>query len=292
MCTLARSLQLDSWSSLVRLPRGSGWYERPRIWRYCKCPVRVANGRMLAVYDNGSISCILHARHRDCLQTVELRRCHRLASIPTKLVQRWLCWVGHAAWRPEDELIRNLLLPLPPRSWRKRAWGQLKTWATTIKEDREPLSGPQSSAAHDLAKISNELAQDIPAWGVSIRDVANSIGDAGSPNPRTRKIYWSRAIYGYQLKTLGIEVLHGYIFSDVTHSCATMPLWFLGNRFFFWIKINTSSKSKNASLNSHIQGVSRLWHKNVSGNSTEKRKVGHSKEWRGHITDKLTFNLT
>ncbi len=141
MCTLAYSLRLDSWSNLVRPPRGSGWYERPRIWRYCKCPVRVANGRMLAVYDNDCICCILHARHRDYLSMVELRRSLRLASIPTQLVQRRLCWFGHAARRPEDELIRSLRLPKPLRSWRKWAGGQLNKRATTVKENREPLSG-------------------------------------------------------------------------------------------------------------------------------------------------------
>ncbi len=39
--------------------------------------------------------------------------------------------------RPEGELIKDLLLPTPPRTWRRRAGGQLKTWATTTKEKPE-----------------------------------------------------------------------------------------------------------------------------------------------------------
>ncbi len=33
----------------------------------------------------------------------------------------WLHWFGHAARRPEGELIKDLLLPTPPRMWRSRA---------------------------------------------------------------------------------------------------------------------------------------------------------------------------
>ncbi len=37
--------------------------------------------------------------------------------IPAQLVQRWLRWFGHAARRPEGELIKDLLLSTPPRTW-------------------------------------------------------------------------------------------------------------------------------------------------------------------------------
>ncbi len=45
------------------------------------------------------------------MSSVELRRCLCLTSIPALLVQRWLRWFVHAARRPEDELIKDLLLP-------------------------------------------------------------------------------------------------------------------------------------------------------------------------------------
>ncbi len=67
-----------------------------------------------------------------------LRVC--LTSIPALLVQRRLRWFGHAARRAEGELIKELFLPTPPGTWRRRAGGQLKTWVTTIKADLEPLS--------------------------------------------------------------------------------------------------------------------------------------------------------
>ncbi len=60
--------------------------------------VRVAEKRVLAVFDNDSIHRILYAR--------QLNRHHiRLTRIPGQLVQRRLYWLVHTARRPEGELI-------------------------------------------------------------------------------------------------------------------------------------------------------------------------------------------
>ncbi len=142
---------------------------------------------MLAMFDNASIRRILRVRPRDCVPSVELRRRLSLTSIPALLMQRRLRWFGHAERRPEGELIKNLLLPTPPRTWRRRAGGQLKTWATTAKADLEPLSGPRvfghARWRKDWVKMSSVLAQDRRAWSASVRDVVNAIGDAGSTHP-------------------------------------------------------------------------------------------------------------
>ncbi len=65
----------------------------------------------------------------------------------------------------------------------KRSGDQLNTWATTLKENLEPLSEPgvfgYARWRKDWAKVSSELAQDRGVWGASIRYVVNSIGDAG-----------------------------------------------------------------------------------------------------------------
>ncbi len=53
-------------------------------------PVRVADERMLDVFDNDSIRCILRVRRRDCMPPVELRRHLYLTRIPALLVQRRL----------------------------------------------------------------------------------------------------------------------------------------------------------------------------------------------------------
>ncbi len=99
-----------------------------------------------------------------------------------------LRWFRHAVRRPEGELINDLLLPTPPRTWRRRAGGQLKKWATTMKADMKSLSGPQvfgyyARWSKEWVKVSSELAQDSRAWNASVRDVVNSIGDAGSTGP-------------------------------------------------------------------------------------------------------------
>ncbi len=95
---------------------------------------------------------------------MELRRHLCFTSIPALLVQRRLRWFGHAARRPEGEVIKDLLLPTPPHMWRRRAGGQLKTRATTIKADLEPISVPRVFGhalwRKDWVKVSSELAQD------------------------------------------------------------------------------------------------------------------------------------
>ncbi len=142
---------------------------------------------MLEVFDNDSIRRILRLRRIDCGPSVELRSRLSLTSIPALLVQRRLRWFGHAARRPEGELIKDLLLPTQPHTWSRRAGGQLKTWATTTEADLEPISGPrvfgQTRWRKDWVKVSSELAQDRRAWSASVRDVANAIGDAGSTRP-------------------------------------------------------------------------------------------------------------
>ncbi len=151
------------------------------------CAEIFADERMLEVFDNECIRRLLCASRRGCVPSEELRRRPCLTSIPALFVQRRLHWFGHAARRPEGELIKDLLLPTPPRTWRRRGGGQLKTWATTIKAHLEPISGPRvvghAQWRNDWVKVSSELAQDRRAWNASVRDVVNAIGDAGSTHP-------------------------------------------------------------------------------------------------------------
>ncbi len=64
---------------------------------------------------------------------------------------------------------------------------QLKTWATTIKADLEPISGPRvfghARWRKGWVKVSSDLTQDRRVWSASVRDVFNAVGDAGSTRP-------------------------------------------------------------------------------------------------------------
>ncbi len=104
----------------------------------------------------------------------------------TARAKRLRCF-GNAARRPEGELIKDLLFPTPPRTWRRRTGGQVKTWATTIKADLEPISGPRAFGharwRKDWVKVPSELAQDRRFWSASVRDVVNAVSDAGSTRP-------------------------------------------------------------------------------------------------------------
>ncbi len=71
--------------------------------------------------------------------------------------------------------------------WRKKRGGQLKTWVTTMKEDRARLSGP---AVYGLRwwnrdRMTMEIAwvQERGAWIAAIRDAAVAIY-AGATAPR------------------------------------------------------------------------------------------------------------
>ncbi len=58
-------------------------------------------------------------------------------------VDNLMTWENNLSFNiPEIDLTKDLLLPTPPRKWHRRTGGQLKTWATTIKTDLKPLSGP------------------------------------------------------------------------------------------------------------------------------------------------------
>ncbi len=57
-------------------------------------------------------------------------------------------------------------------------------WAFTIKASLEPLTWATSFLPRTMEKGLGELfAQVRRSWGASLRDVVNSIGEAGSTRP-------------------------------------------------------------------------------------------------------------
>ncbi len=85
-----------------------------------------------------------------------------------QLQKRRFYWFGRSARCPDGELINDLLQSIPPRTWRWRNGGQLKTWAITLKTDLEILP-PQQVFSYARWKkywvnISTELVQARRAW--------------------------------------------------------------------------------------------------------------------------------
>ena len=74
-------------------------------------PLRAVDLRRLEVFDNDCFRNILRCRRIDRVPTTTLRRRLNLRPRPFVLLQRRFRWFGHAARRPEWELIRDLLLP-------------------------------------------------------------------------------------------------------------------------------------------------------------------------------------
>ena len=87
----------------------------------------------------------------------------------------------------EGNLIRDVLLPTSFPNWQKRVGGQLKTWASTIKDDIAALSGPQVVGLRrwnrDWLAISCDLAQDRRTWAAMVRDAVLAQEEAGSTRP-------------------------------------------------------------------------------------------------------------
>ncbi len=81
-------------------------------------PIQVEDERVLEVFDNDSISHILHVRRGDCVPTVELRRrpCQNSSSKegPTDLNML-------------RDVLNDLILFTLPHTWSKRKFGELKT---------------------------------------------------------------------------------------------------------------------------------------------------------------------
>ncbi len=71
-------------------------------------PVRVADERMLVVFDNDSIRHILHMRCINSIIAVGLRWRLQFTNTTEQLVQRGTCGVGHTGRRPKGKLIRHL----------------------------------------------------------------------------------------------------------------------------------------------------------------------------------------
>ena len=83
----------------------------------------------------------------------------------------------------------------PPHSfpnWRKRVGGQLKTWASTIKDDLAALSCPQVVGLRrwnrDWLAISCNLVQEQRPWAAMVWDAVLAQEEAGSTRPGWKPI--------------------------------------------------------------------------------------------------------
>ncbi len=151
---LARSaflrLQSCPWSrrEISLCTKGKVYQAVVRSVLLCGCetwPVKVADERILEVFDNASMRRILRVRRRDCVPPVELRRRFCLTSKTALLVQTRPRWFGHAARRPEGELIKDLLVPTPPRTGGQASWKP----AEGMGNHDEGRPGTESLATHD-----------------------------------------------------------------------------------------------------------------------------------------------
>ncbi len=135
MYLLSYGTDLRAWSSTKTIIESSKtWYQnlpkRRRGW---------VTGETIALAGQADLVRIQRTQNHWGLKRQTIRALRRdRSSILAQLVQKRLRWFGHTTSRPDDELIKDLLLPTPTFIWHRR------TGATTIKADLEPLSGQRT----------------------------------------------------------------------------------------------------------------------------------------------------
>ncbi len=146
-------------------------------------PLRVDDRKRLEVFDNDCLRRIRRCNRPDRVPCAVLRQRLQLPNLPALLLQRRLRRFGHAVHRAPGEFMRELINPDVPRTWRRRTGGQLKTWATKLKEDLVRLIGPAVVGTRrwnkEWASLAMGLAEDRHTWSAAVRDAVN-IMDADS----------------------------------------------------------------------------------------------------------------
>jgi hypothetical protein len=128
-------------------------------------PMLAQDLRRLEVFQNRVLREILGVRLTDRVRVMDLRDRAGAPSIEARLVKARLRLLGHVARMPQERLPRAVFLSTPPRDWRKRRGGQVKTWRKTIEDDLRRVH-PQYTIQHAL----ND-AQNRSMWRGLIRDV-------------------------------------------------------------------------------------------------------------------------
>ena len=177
-------------------------------------PLRTVDLRKLEVFDNYCLRYILRCRRIDRVPTTTLRHRLNLSSLPPVLLQRRLRWFGHAVRPPKGELICDVLLPTSLPNWRKRVGGQLKTWASTIKDDLAALSCPQIVGLRRLARHFVWPGSGSANVGCDGSRCCTCSGGSRF-NPTRVKADTSTSKYSKSIKSLVYRML---IFNAVKHS--------------------------------------------------------------------------
>ncbi len=146
-------------------------------------PVRVEDRKRLEVFDEERLRRIKRCYRSDRVLCAVLRKRLQLPTLPARVLQRHLRWFGHADRGAPGESMRELINPDVPRTWRMRTGGQLKTWATTLKEVLVLLIGSAVVGIRrwdkKWASLAMDLAKDRRSWSADVRDAVNAM-DADS----------------------------------------------------------------------------------------------------------------
>ena len=150
---------------------------RPVLLYGCETwPMRAEDLRRMEVFDHWCLRVILKIRLSDKVSNEAVRaRCFHIGQLSGLLQQRRLPWFGHVLRKPDEDLIRSTVAPLPCTGWRCRTGGQMKTWLSTVKQDIDRLGLRNVYGVRRWEKnwvaICAELAADRTAWSASIRDI-------------------------------------------------------------------------------------------------------------------------
>ncbi len=88
-----------------------------------------------------------------------------------------------------DEPVRDLLLPTPPRTWRRWTGGQMKTWVSAMKADLKPLIGPPVFSYERWRKDWVKVPRKLEHY--SVHSIGNSCSSAA-----TSKTHIAASLFG------------------------------------------------------------------------------------------------
>ncbi len=141
---------------------------------------------MSVLFDNCSIRCILQARRRDCVLTMELRSRLCLKSISVQLVQRRLRWFGRAERHDKGEPIKDPYCATISFV-SKAKWRPTEDVGNCTSGSLGASSEPQVFGCARWRKgwMKHFQTQDHQALGASFQNVGNSIGDPDLTRPQS-----------------------------------------------------------------------------------------------------------
>jgi hypothetical protein len=139
-------------------------------------PLKIEDERRLMIFDHWCLRIILRVRYFHRVSNTSIRsRSGNITALNVVIQERRLRWFGHVLRTSPDELTYLSLNARPLNTWKRKRGGQLMIWSDRLKTDLENSTGRTVYGIRrwnrDWLSISEDLAQNRPAWRALTRDI-------------------------------------------------------------------------------------------------------------------------